>query len=344
MSTISPELAVGADVLVRDFMAVKRDETVLITVDTATDPLAGPAVMNAVAVAGARPTLVTVPQLPFQGALADPFVGPVLAAAAVSADVWIDLTFPYLAGCHPWDVAMKQKRARYMLCGDLTADAMVRMFAKVDLDRLFKVHNGFTAITADSVGKSARITNELGSDVTFTLDKAPYPKPRRAVDPGLYTVPGAMAFWPVNDSVKGRIVVDAAFHEYYTKLASPITFEIDGHIRGISGGGADRKVMDRALKRAAGGEYGYVIHFTCGISPAARYTGGCFVEDQRVTGNNAIGLGIPFWKPGGGENHPDAVLSLQSIWIDGKKIVENGTIVGPAKLAKAAETLQPLYA
>jgi hypothetical protein len=101
--------------------------------------------------------------------------------------------------------------------------------------------------------------------------------------------------------------------------------------------------MDRALKRAGGGEYGYIIHFTHGIHPAARATGKSFIEDMRVTGNDAVGMGLPWWIPGGGENHPDAILFQQSIWIDGNKIVEDGAIVGPPPLAKLADELRPLY-
>ena len=97
------------------------------------------------------------------------------------------------------------------------------------------------------------------------------------------------------------------------------------------------------LKRASGEGLGYIIHFTCGIHPAARYTGNCFLEDQRVPGYNAVGLGLPFWMPGGGENHPDAVLSKQSLWLDGDQIVKDGLIVGPPDLAELAQDLKPLY-
>ena len=45
------------------------------------------------------------------------------------------------------------------------------------------------------------------------------------------------------------------------------------------------------------------------------------------------------WVPGGGENHPDAVLSKQSIWLDGEPIVRDGRIVGPPRLAELAEKL-----
>ena len=90
-------------------------------------------------------------------------------------------------------------------------------------------------------------------------------------------------------------------------------------------------MLERSLRRASGEGLGYIIHFTCGIHPAARYTGTCFLEDQRVLGYNAVGLGLPFWMPGGGENHPDAVLSKQSLWLDGEQIVKDGIIVGPPR-------------
>ena len=62
---------------------------------------------------------------------------------------------------------------------------------------------------------------------------------------------------------------------------------------------------------------------------------GAVVTDENFAN---ILLGIPFWLPGGGENHPDTIMSLQSIWIGNEKIVENGQIVGPPELARLAET------
>jgi 2,5-dihydroxypyridine 5,6-dioxygenase len=57
-----------------------------------------------------------------------------------------------------------------------------------------------------------------------------------------------------------------------------------------------------------------------------------------VKGNNAIGLGIPWWLPGGGENHPDAVVLSQSMWIDGKPVVRDGSLV-PPDLARLEQAL-----
>ena len=73
--------------------------------------------------------------------------------------------------------------------------------------------------------------------------------------------------FPEPDSVRGKVAIDAAFHEFYEPMTEPMMLTIDGKIQQVDGGGASRTVMDRSLKRAGGGDYGYVIHFTYAIHP-----------------------------------------------------------------------------
>jgi len=49
-----------------------------------------------------------------------------------------------------------------------------------------------------------------------------------------------------------------------------------------------------------------------------------------VPGCDAVGMGLPWWVPGGGENHPDAVMGQQSIWLDGELLVDCGRVVEDA--------------
>jgi len=333
----------AAAVMVADYMAVKPDETVVITADTETDRDLVDAVLSRVHAAGARGAVVTLPQVPFQGALADPFVSPAVAAAVANCQVWLDFTFPYLAGSHPHDVAVKEHGVRYLLGGDLGRDGAVRLFGGVDLDLYFEASTRFDELIAENLGKEVRITDTSGTDVSFRLGKPGLTKPRRAEAGGLYVVPGTCAFFPELETVRGEIVLCAVFHEHYTPLREPLRLSVDGRIRAVSGGTADRVALDRALRRAGGGDYGYVIHFTHGLNPAARFTGRSFIEDARVLGNNAVGFGLPWWVPGGGENHPDGVVSRQSIWVDGTQIVRDGLIVAPGPLAAAAERVVPLF-
>lgn len=332
-------LAVGAEAMVGDYMSVQRGEHVLVTADLATDREAIGAVVNSVRTRGARPAVLTIPQLPFQGSLADPDISDPVAAAVANCDVWFDMTFPYMAGSGAHSAAMKTKRVRSLLVGDLGSPGIARLFGAVDFDRLFAVQEALDMLIARSVGEECRFSNARGTDVIFKIARPATRKLRHTNQPGTYTPPGSAVIYPEPKSVRGRIVVDAAFHEWHGVLKAPITIDVDGRITALSGGGTDLQPMDRALRRASRGEYGSPIHFSHGFHPSARFAGASFIEDIRTVGCNAIGLGIPWWEEGGGENHPDAVITMQSLWIGGEQIVSDGNIVGPPEAARAEREL-----
>ena len=341
---IGPRLARAADVLARDMMCIKQGESVLVTTDTGTDVVGVQAIADAAYRLGAKvASIVLAPPVPFQGGLADDYLPDHVKAAAGECDVWIDLCMPYLAGSGAFDDAMKKGRARYFLGADMGAEEMVRLMGGADLDGMFALGDALGELIAQSAGKECRITNTHGTDVSFTMASPEGFALAKATEPGGYFVPGTVMMLPELESVRGSVVTGSMFHEYYTELAEPMMLTIDGRVREITGGGPENKVMRRALARAGNGEFGYVVHFTCGFHPAARYTGKCFIEDQRVVGYNAIGLGLPFWVPGGGENHPDCVISMQSMWIEDRQILRDGVIVAPAHLATMAEDLRPIY-
>lgn len=339
----SAKIQRAAEILVEDQMWMKTGESVLITADTASDQATVEAVFNAAVKAGGRPMMAVIPQLPFQGKLADAYLPSMLPAALRDSDVWIDLTHPYLAGSDAHDAAMKGNKLRALGAGGLDATALVHLYGSVDLDRLFEVQSALDSLIGESGGKSCRLTDELGTDVTFVLAKAGQPKTRRADGPGMNTIPGSVVLLPELDSVRGTIRLAAAMHEFYTLLSRPLTLEVDGRIRRIVEQGPDAQILDRALRRAGRGDYGHVIHFSYGFNPAVRFTGRCFVEDIRAVGANAIGLGTPWWEPGGGENHPDGVVLRQSLSIGGRPVIENGLVVWPDELAKTAAALTPLF-
>jgi hypothetical protein len=69
---------------------------------------------------------------------------------------------------------------------------------------------------------------------------------------------------PELDTVKGTVICESTFHEYYTTLEEPYRFEVDGKIQSVTEGGTELKVIDRSLRRAGNGDYGNIVHFTCG--------------------------------------------------------------------------------
>ena len=337
-----PELARAANVMIGDYLAIKADDQVVITADTSTDMGAVEAILNATEGAGAKSAVVLIPQLPFQGSLADPYIPETFASAVKSCDAWIDLCFPYTAGSTIHDQTMKAKRAKYFLGGDMGAGGLARMFGKADMDQLFKVQQAFDAVVADNMNNEWRATSPLGTDIRFRLGDSVKRRPRRADRPGMYGAPGSAVLYTDPDSVHGVVVAEAVFHEYFTVLSKPMTIKLEGKITEVSGGGSERQVMDRALRRAGGGEYGSVIHLTYGFNPGARL-GGSLTEATRVPGCNAVGLGRPFWEPGGGENHPDAIVTMQSLYANGQQIVKDGILVGPPELAALGRELEPTY-
>lgn len=324
----------AADMLVRSQFAVKAGESVLITADTSTERALLDVVSQAVIRSGAKPMIAVCPKLPYQGGLSDPYVSDTLRAAATASDVWLDFCFPYHAGSALHSAAMDGKRCRYALLAMASAASFERLYGGVDYEALIDFNLAFMEFVKEAAGEEARFTCPLGSDVRFKLDQLKLVRPRVRSMPGMETVPGTQSIYPVMDSVKGRIVIQALFDEEYRKLRLPITIQVDGRISGLEGGGADdRASFDRALKRASGeGGFGYFVHFTFGFHPGTRVTGTEFIEDIRIPGSNAIGMGLPWWEKGGGENHPDGIVFDQTLWIGSECVSEAGRFNGPERL------------
>jgi len=333
----------GAIALVQDHMATTAKDVVLITADTITDHGVIEALCQAARLAGAQYSVMTIPQLPFQGALADPYIPATVAAAVMESTVWIDLTLPYIAGSHIFDEAIKKGTVRYHMAVGMDSDGLAALYGKVDLDALYRVQSALEELVneAQRKGQTCRITTPMGTDITFRLAEPSLIKPRQATKGGIYSVPGNLFMCPEMESVKGRIVIECAYHEYYTRLYTPITVMVDGAIQSVEGGGFDRRLMDRALRRACGGDLGYIIHLTHAFNPAARFTGTNFLTDVRVAGNDAVGFGRPWWVPGGGENHPDGAMTRQSLWIGDHHVASDGAFTGD--FAHFEEELQPIF-
>lgn len=342
---MSALLRLAARNLVRVQFDVRPGDGVLVTTDERTGKTLVEALSGAVVDAGARPVIVVIPQLPFQGALADPYIPDTLSAAAAASDHWFDLCFPYLAGSSMHAAAMQAARSRYGLLATAGARSFARLYGGVDLDALLDYQVALVDYLDARAGEGARFTCPLGSDLRFTLDRVKLRRERVARSPGLHTVPGAQSLYPVPKSVSGRLVLQALFDEHYRRLRRPITIEVDGGISGFSGAAAeDAAGFDRALRRAgADGGYGGLIHFTFAFHPAARVTGRHFIEDIRALGSNAVGMGLPWWEAGGGENHPDGVVLDQSLWIGADLIVDAGRVVGPESLTSLHQRVARVF-
>lgn len=332
-------LSHAADALIEGYLGVAPDEQVVITADARSDRRVVDALLDSVRRRGGQPVAVVIARLPYQGGLADPYIPDACRRAVEGAQVWIDTTFPYMAGSAIQDALMKKGATRYLLLGDPDADGFTRLFGDADLDLYHDAQLAFDEVFGQAIGARCRITCPRGTDVSFKLAKPGINKPRRAITPGMYVVPGSCSIAPDIQTVQGRIVIGAVFHTFYEELRHPIEVEVDGRITGIRGAGAPAIAFEKALRRAVHDGLGSIIHFTHGLHPTARFTGRSFIEDMRAVGNNAVGFGIPWWEPGGGENHPDGVVMGHSVWIDDKVLIDRGRIVWPDRLARTADAL-----
>jgi hypothetical protein len=331
----------AADTLLRDHFCLREGESVAITVDSDSDAQVVRALTDRVTGLGGRSCVLAMARLPFQGALSDPYIPDPVQAAVAASDVWLDLTFPYMAGSGPFDRAMEAKRTRYLLLGDVRADGFGRLYGQADFDDLFRLQLLADGIFEQAQGQPCRVTSPSGTDFSFVMGRPATRKLRHANQPGAQTVPGSAIFYPELESVRGIIVLDAVFDERYRHLATPLTLEVDATVKSVKGG-SQAKTMERALLRAGGGRYGNVVHITLGLHPFAASTGRSFIEDIRVMGCNAIGLGLPWWLPGGGENHPDGVVMNQSLWIGDRQLVADGLPLADGPLAQAWDSLASL--
>ena len=276
----------AAHLFVTDCLTLKPEESLLVTADSATDPGAVQAIMNAATAVGAKPSVMVIPQLPFQGGLADPFIPEPVKSAACNCDVWVDMTFPYLAGSHVHDLAIEGGRVRFLMLADTTAHGLDRLYGQTDQDLLYEVQRSFDEVAAAALGRPCRITTPAGTDLSFVMGKPGYIKARRADKPGQLPHPVRRLFSRARKRERpgsNYLRLPRVLRPFIT----PLTITVDGQVREVSGGGNLRGAMDRSLKRAGGGEYGYVIHLTHGFHPAVR-SGLGLMEDIRTPGNDAL--------------------------------------------------------
>src|SRR5690606_16301925 len=124
-------------------------------------------------------------------------------------------------------------------------------YGQVDFAALMDFNLAFAAFVAEAAGETMRVACPLGTDLAWTIDRPKLVRERVARTPGLHTVPGTQSFYPVADSVRGRVVLQALFDEDHRILRRPITILVEDRIRAIEGGAAeDRPRLERALRRA----------------------------------------------------------------------------------------------
>ncbi|MBI5390587.1 aminopeptidase [Candidatus Woesearchaeota archaeon] len=205
-------------------------------------------------------------------------------------------------------------------------DDMLQRCVVVDYDAMKQL----TDQIADRLdaGTTVRITTPKGTDLTFSIAgrKAHGRKGGFFLKPGNYgNIPDGEAFIaPVEGTANGFYVVDACQAGIGLVKELKITVK-DGYAINVEGKHAEKL---NTLLNVAGPLARNIAEFGIGTNPKAKITG-ITLEDEKVLGTCHIALGnnIGFDGKVDVKLHLDGVIRSPTLFIDGKKVMEEGRII-----------------
>lgn len=214
-----------------------------------------------------------------------------------------------------------QRGARIATMPDITEDIANRCL-DIDYEELKKESNRIHDILKKS--KEIKVTTPSGTDITFVVGEGMF----FGKDGGSFDYPGAYGNLPEGEisfspeTCDGVYVVDASFPDLGL-LKSPLSFTVSGGVVKEITGELSREVIERLDKV---GPRAYVVaELGIGLNPKAKVMGN-ILEDEKVIGtvHVAVGNNLSY----GGSNdvplHLDGVMRDPDIYVDGKKLMENG--------------------
>jgi leucyl aminopeptidase (aminopeptidase T) len=157
------ELIKAADVLVRDMIKLKKDETIIITLDTTSDYRVADAIAGVAYSVGGKPMVISMSTPLGIAKEADKFL-PVetLTAVITKADVWVDMGNADILYSTPYTIGVnKNPNIRYLsFGGGMNVDLIVRCIGrlKYEAQKAFQVK--LTERTKNA--KTVRVTTPSG--------------------------------------------------------------------------------------------------------------------------------------------------------------------------------------
>ena len=335
-TTLTLELADIACKVVRDITAVKKGESLLITVDSAGSWIVAEELAKIGESLGAK-VMVAYHSTPMGvGKVAEPYLPDSLKAAIPQTDVWLELNAQWLGYSAPYEEALvPPDRVRYLcLCG-LDVERMVRFFGRLDLKAQDEFQNKVVEVTKRA--RKMRITTPAGTDVRFENDpKRPVLSELWCHTPGAHFPLGQIAWAPIEESINGDIVFDCSFYAGgpadLPNLREPIIFHVKKGLCIEISGGEEAKLARQWLDSLNDPGMYHEAHICYGFNPGAKASGIC-VEDERIWGVTEWGFGhqgIQF-KAGGisAVSHLDGICLNSSVWQDGEQVLNEGQVIHP---------------
>lgn len=249
---------------------------------------------------------------------------PAVAAAMAACDVVIAPTTKSLSHTAARRAA-NDAGARVATMPGITEDMMARTMS-ADFSSLRPRSREVARLLTE--GSEVRITSAAGTDLTLGIEG------RTGIsDDGDLSAAGAFgnlppgeAFLPpVEGTTNGRLVIDGTMWPV-GRLSEPLVFEIvDGYVEEMSGAHAAEV---RSVLEKHGREAFAVAELGIGTNDAAQLTGNV-LEDEKILGtiHVAIGDNHTFGGTIRVSSHQDGIVLSPTLSIDGKPILEAGTLL-----------------
>lgn len=201
-SYMDMELTKACYKLLHDMVKLKKDESILITIDSIAEFRVAEEIAKMAEALGGKVMLawhstpegygeVTVKSLP------EPLI-----ACCDKTDVWIELNSQWLLYSSMWNKAVTNGRTRQIMLGGLSIPQIVRNIGKVDIEAQVKFQDKIVEMTKNT--KSMRILNDAGTDISFDND------PDRPVNseimydtPGAHFLLGQIGWAPEEETING---------------------------------------------------------------------------------------------------------------------------------------------
>jgi leucyl aminopeptidase (aminopeptidase T) len=313
------KLAEAAAVAVRQCLAVREGETVLVVCDEPCREIGQALWLESVA-AGADAQIMQI--LPRTENGQEP--PPAVAAAMLHSDVVFAPTSMSLSHTDARRAAT-DAGARIATLPGIMPETMERALL-VDHDEI----RALTARVADRIrgGSTARVTTPAGTDISFSIAGRAVDEDNGLVhEAGMTNLPAGEAYLaPVEGSGNGVIMVDGSMGDSgVIDGAIRITVE-DGFATDISGH-PYAPTLARAMDEA-GPEARNLAELGIGTNPAATLCGN-ILEDEKILGTVHLAFGDN--KSMGGNvsapYHQDGILLRPSLWVDGEIVMKDGELL-----------------
>ena len=212
-----------------------------------------------------------------------------------------------------------ERGARIATMAGVSED-ILRRFSQVDLFQMKARTNMFADIL--DRGRQVLLTSKRGTDLAFSIaERIAHGRKASIFDrPGYWgNIPCGEAFIaPVEESVDGRLVIDASIAGIGLVDADAIFTIERGKVVAIEGGVAARRfeaLLDHPARRQ-------VAEFGIGTNDKARITGAT-IEDEKVLGTCHIGFGNNEFFGGANQVdfHMDCVMRAPRVVVDGRVIM-----------------------